>query len=123
LRGPGWSRWNRCALTPSRLDDFQLIYDELNDNIDTYVDRKNDIRKPLKVVIDADTEFEAKLLALRDAANVSAEEAKQYEFTLTTALDTLDTSVEEHRKLLVEQEEAAKHRKKSDSKQSASRPE
>jgi hypothetical protein len=114
---------DRPQQTHDRLDDFLLIYDELNDNIETYIDRKDDIRKPLKVIIDADTEFQAKLLALRDAAGVSAEEAKQYEFILTNALDTLDTSVEEHRKLLVEQQEAAKHRKKSDAKPSGSRSE
>ncbi len=66
---------DRPQQTHDKLDDFLLIYDELNDNIDTYVDRKNDIRKPLKVIIDADTEFQAKLLALRDAAGVPAEEA------------------------------------------------
>jgi hypothetical protein len=114
---------DRPQQTHDRLDDFLLIYDELNDNVDTYIDRKDDIRKPLKVIIDADTEFQAKLLALRDAAGVSAEEAKQYEFILTSALDTLDTSVEEHRKLLVEQQEAAKHKKKSDAKPSGSRSE
>src|ERR1700733_3821545 len=114
---------DRPQQTHDKLDDFLLIYDELNDNIDTYVDRKNDIRKPLKVIIDADTEFKAKLLALRDAAGVSAEEAKQYEFVLTNALDTVDGSVEEHRKLLVEQQEAAKHRKKSDEKPSVGNPE
>ncbi|MGA9544495.1 MAG: hypothetical protein WBQ85_13055 [Candidatus Sulfotelmatobacter sp.] len=101
---------DRPQQTHDKLDDFLLIYDELNDNIDTYVDRKNDIRKPLKVIIDADTEFQAKLLALRDAAGVSAEEAKQYEFALTEALDTLDGSAEDHRKLLAEQEDRAKHK-------------
>src|SRR5882672_5841471 len=114
---------NRARETHDRLDDFLLIYDELNDNIDTYVDRKDDIRKPLKVVIDADTEFQAKLRGLKDAADVPAEETKQYEFVLTNAIDTLDTSAEDHRKLLVEQEEAAKHKKKSASKQSGSRSE
>jgi len=114
---------DRPRQTHDKLDDFLLIYDELNDNIDTYVDRKNDIRKPLKVIIDADTEFQAKLLALRDAAGVSAEEAKQYEFVLTNALDTIDGSVEDHRKLLLEQQEAAKHRKKSDEKPTVSTPE
>jgi hypothetical protein len=114
---------DRPRQTHDKLDDFLLIYDELNDNIDTYVDRKNDIRKPLKVIIDADTEFQAKLLALRDAAGVSAEEAKQYEFVLTNALDTVDGSVEDHRKLLVEQQETAKHRKKSDEKPTAEKPE
>ena len=60
---------DRAQQTHDRLDDFLLIYDELNDNIDTYSDRKNDIRKPLKLIVDADTEFEAKLRALKDAAN------------------------------------------------------
>jgi len=103
---------NRPQQTHDALDDFLLIYDELNDNIDTYVDRKNDIRKPLKLVIDADTEFQAKLRALKDAADVPLEEAQKYEFVLTNALETLDTSAEDHRKLLAEQEEAGKHGKK-----------
>jgi hypothetical protein len=111
---------DRSQQTHDRLDDFLLIYDELNDNIDTYVDRKDDIRKPLKLIIDADTEFEAKLRALKDAAGVPATESKQYEFILTNALDTLDSSVGDHRKLLVEQEEAAKHRKKPNAKKSGS---
>jgi|ERR1700678_3125294 hypothetical protein len=103
---------DRAQGTHDRLDDFLLIYDELNDNIDTYVDRQDDIRKPLKVIMDADTEFQAKLLALRDAAGVSPKEAQQYEFVLSEALHTLDGSAEDHRKLMGEQEEAAKHRKK-----------
>jgi hypothetical protein len=111
---------NRPQQTHDRLDDFLLIYDELNDNIDTYVDRKDDIRKPMKMIIDADTEFQAKLRALKDAADVPADEAQRYEFVLTTALDTLDTSAEEHRKILAEQVEAAKHRKKPESKPSGS---
>ena len=114
---------DRAQQTHDRLDDFLLIYDELNDNIDTYVDRKDDIRKPLKVIIDADTEFQAKLLALRDAAGVPPEEAKQYEFILSSALDTLDSSANDHRQLLSDQEEAAKHKKKTDAGQSGSRSE
>jgi hypothetical protein len=112
---------DRAPQTHERLSDFSAIYDELNDNIDTYVDRKNDIRKPLKLIIDADAEFQAKLLALKDAAGVSAEEARQYEFTLTGALDTVNASIEEHRKLLEEQEEAAKHKKLAS--KSAGKPE
>ena len=102
---------DRPQQTHDRLDDFLLIYDELNDNIETYVSRKNDIRKPLKVIIDADTEFQAKLRALKDAADVPPEEAKRYEFILTNVLETVDTSAADHSKLLAEQEEAAKHRK------------
>jgi len=102
---------DRPRQTHDMLDDFQLLYDELNDNIDTYVDRRDDIRKPLKVIIAADTEFQAKLRALKDAADVPAEEARQYEFVLTNLLDSVDSSTEDHRKLLADQEDAAKHKR------------
>jgi hypothetical protein len=101
----------RAKQTHDLLDDFQLLYDELNDNIDTYVDRHDDIRKPLKTVIEADGEFQAKLLALKDAADVSPAEKQQYEFVLTNALETLDTSTADHKKLLQDQEEQAKHKR------------
>ncbi|HXJ88774.1 MAG TPA: hypothetical protein VMS18_18285 [Candidatus Binatia bacterium] len=102
---------DRAKQTHDLLDDFQLLYDELNDNIDTYVERKNDIRKPLKTILDADTEFQAKLRALKDAADVPRSEAQQYAFVLDNAIDTVDTSTEDHRKLLADQEELAKHKK------------
>jgi len=103
---------DRGEITHEWLEDFLDIYDELNDNIDTYSGRKEDLRKTLAVVIEADTEFQAKLRALKDAANVPKDEAKQYEFILTTALETVDSSIEDHRQLLKEQEEAAKEKKK-----------
>jgi len=102
---------DRGRQTHDMLDDFLLLYDELNDNIDTYVDRKDDIRKPLKLVIDADTEFQAKLRALKDAADIPPQESQTYEFVLTNILETVDTSAEDHRKLLEDQQEAAKHKK------------
>jgi len=102
---------DRSRQTHDLLDDFQLLYDELNDNIDTYVERKNDIRKPLKVILDADTEFQAKLRALKDAADVPPAEVQQYAFVLDNAIETVDSSTEDHRKLLSDQEELAKHKK------------
>jgi hypothetical protein len=116
---------DRPRQTHDLLDDFQLLYDELNDNIDTYVDRKDDIRKPLKLIVEADTEFEAKLRALKESADAKAEEIRQYEFVLTNALDAVDTSSEEHKKLLADQEDAAKHKKlnANSSAKSAGKPE
>jgi hypothetical protein len=93
------------------LQDFLQVYDELNDNIDTFADRKADIRKTLKAIIEADTEFQAKLRALKDSATASPGEAAQYEFVLANTLDTLDTSAQDHRDLLAEQEELAKQKK------------
>lgn len=102
---------DRAKQTHDLLDDFQLLYDELNDNIDTYVERKNDIRKPLKTILEADTEFQAKLRALKDAADVRPAEAQQYSFVLDNAIETVDSAAEDHRKLLEDQEELAKHKK------------
>ena len=114
---------DRPQQTHDLLDAFLRIYDELNDNIDTYIDRKDDIRKPLKKVVESDTEFQAKLRALKEAADVPAEEAKQYEFVLTNALDTVDTSAVDHRKLQVELEDAAKHKKLNAAAKNTGRPE
>ena len=107
---------DRPRQTHDKLDEFLLIYDELNDNIETYIDRKDDIRKPLRAIIEADVDFKGRLRTLKEAADIPAEEVSQYEFSLTNTLDTVTTSLQDHRKLLVEQEEAAKHRKKSDTK-------
>jgi hypothetical protein len=103
---------DRAHQTHDMLEDFLAVYDELNDNIDMYVGRKNDIRKPLKIVIEADTEFQSKLRALKDSANANAAEASQYEFLLTDALDTVDSSADDHRKTIVEVEEYVKKKKK-----------
>ncbi len=116
---------DKARETHDLLDAFQQLYDELNDNIDTYVDRRNDIRKPLKIVIDADTEFQAKLRALKDAADVPRAEAQEYEFVLTNALETLDASAEDHKKLMTDQEDLAKRKKlvKDPTTEVGSRPE
>ena len=103
---------DRGRQTHDRLQDFLDVYDELNDNIDTFVDRRADLRKPLKGVIEADTEFQAKLRALKASADGGQAEAQQYQFLLANVLDTVDSSVQDHRQLLAEQEEAAKHKKK-----------
>jgi hypothetical protein len=103
---------DRARKTHDMLEDFLAVYDELNDNIDMYVGRKDDIRKPLKAIIEADTEFQSKLRALKNSANTDAAEAKQYEFLLTDALDTVDSSAEDHRKTVAEVDEYMKHKKK-----------
>jgi hypothetical protein len=102
----------RGTQTHDLLQDFVTIYDELNDNIDMYVGRKNDIRKPMKLVIEADVEFQSKLRALKDAANADPKEAKQYEFVLADALENVDSSAEDHRKTLDEVEAYVKTQKK-----------
>src|SRR5208282_2356837 len=103
---------DRAQKTHDELQDFLDIYGELNDNLDTFVARKADLRKPLKFVIQADAEFQARLRAVKSAADHRTPQASPYEFLLNTALDTVDSSVLDHQQLLAEQEAAAKHKKK-----------
>ena len=104
---------DRARQTHDMLEDFLGVYDELNDNIDMYVGRKNDIRKPLKLIIEADTEFQSRLRALKNAATTNTAELSQYEFLLTDALDTVDSSADDHRKTLAEVAEYMKRKKKN----------
>jgi len=94
-----------------RLQDFVDVYDELNDNVDTFADRRDDIRKVLKTIIEADTEFQAKLRAVKDSASAPSAEAKEYEFVLSNAVDAVDSSAKDHRDLLNEQEDLAKQKR------------
>jgi hypothetical protein len=107
----------RGEITHEWLTDFLDIYDELDDNVDMYVQRKDDFRKAMQSVIEADAEFQSKLLALRDAANVPIEEYKQYEFVLKNALETVDSAVDDHKKTLQNLEEEAKKKKKKKDKE------
>lgn len=103
---------DRARKTHDMLVDFLAVFDELNDNVEMYVGRKDDIRKPLKLVIEADIEFQSKLRALREAAHTDSAEARQYEFVLSNAIETVDASADEHRATVTEVEEYLKRKKK-----------
>ena len=104
---------DRGGETHKLLQEFVTIYDELNDNLDNFDARKSDLRKAIKTVIEGDTEFQAKLRALKDDPRASKDEVSEYQFILSNALESVDSSAEDHRKMAAEQEEVWKHRKKS----------
>jgi hypothetical protein len=97
--------------TRAALQDFMDVYDELNVNVDTFADRGNDLRKALKPVIEADTEFGAKLRLFKSSLASSREEASKYDFLLGSALEAVDAGAKDHRELLADQEETFKHKK------------
>lgn len=112
---------DREQQTRDALQEFLDVYDELNTNVDTYADRGTDLRKALKPVIEADTEFGAKLRALRSSLSNNAQEGRDDEFLIGSALQGVDSGAKDHRDLLAEQEEAFRHKKKQDHKEDASR--
>jgi len=112
---------DREKQTRDALQDFLDVYDELNTNVDTYADRGSDLRKALKPVIEADTEFGAKLRAFRASLASNAQEARDDDFLLGSAIEGVDSGAKDHRNLLAEQEESFKHKKKQDRKEDAAR--
>ena len=74
--------------------------------------RGDDLRKALKPVIEADTEFGAKLRAFKSTLLARPESAKDFTFLLGSALEAIDAGMKDHRDLLAEQEETFKNKKK-----------
>ena len=109
--------------TRDAIRDFADVYDELNVNVDTFADRGEDLRKALKPVIEADTEFGSKLRAFKSSVKSNSPEAQKYEFELGSALEAVDAGAKDHRDLLAEQEVTFKHKKKQEHKVATQRPE
>lgn len=95
------------------LEDFATLADEIADNVDTYHGEHWDIRKSLKLVIEADSEFKLKLRKLAESATdpkLSAE-AEPYKFVLQDAIESLNNSADDARHIMQEQNDLAKAKK------------
>ena len=98
------------------LADFGQIVDELGDNMDEY-DRQNyDLRKPLKTIIEAASEFQLKLRTLKDssASGQGAREARAYEFVLQDVTESVNTTLDDAHKMLEDQERRVKEAKEAE---------
>jgi hypothetical protein len=115
---------NRGARIHDLLEQFVGIVDELDTNIDSYAEHDIDLRKPLKDVIEADTDFQLKLRTLKDAPADDAKaaaEAQEYAFILEDAIEAVNGSLANTRAVLEEQnakrgEEKDKGKDKKDEK-------
>src|SRR5208282_1912633 len=65
------------------LQDFMMLLDETDDNVDMYASHNADMRKGLKLLIEADSEFQLKLRQIREKS--PPDELQQYSFVLTDA--------------------------------------
>ena len=107
---------DRAEQTRTALQEFLDVYDELNTNVDTFADRGSDLRKALKPVIEADTEFGAKIRAFKSSLG-NSQEARDDDFLIGSALDAVDSAAKDHRDLLAEQEVTFKNKKKQSRKE------
>ena len=92
------------------LDDFNYLNDELDDNLDMYTRHGDDFRKALKLAIEAYSDWQLKLRALKQ--NSTPADLKQYGFVLETAIESVNSGADTTRELLAEQEQAARDKKK-----------
>jgi hypothetical protein len=94
------------------LEDLGNIVEEMDDNVDMYTEGKWDIRKAMKEVIQADTEFQLKLRQLKESAESDpasgAELKENYEFALQDTTEAVNASLDSARKTMDELETMAK---------------
>jgi hypothetical protein len=100
---------DRPAQIHSLLQDFTALLDEIDDNIDVYASHKTDMRKGLKLVIEADSEWHLQLRKLKEQS--PPEELDQYSFVLTNAAEAVEDTGDSARKELQTQNELAKEKK------------
>lgn len=85
------------------LEDIADLVDEIDDNVEDYNERNADLRKPLKEIIEMESDFQTKLRSLTTAAQDPKNDASDYTFALQDATDSVNKSAETSRKLLDEQ--------------------
>ena len=88
------------------LQDFETLIDQLSDNIDDYADRGEDLRKPLKAIVETDTGFQTKLKAWKTSGTSDpavAKEFRQYSFLLDNALDAVSSNLDNAEHTLADQ--------------------
>ena len=91
------------------LQDFLTLLDEMDDNIDMYGSHKTDMRKGLKLLIEADSEWQLQLRQLQEQS--PPEELEQYSFVLTNAKEGVKDSAQGARETLEEQNKLAAEKK------------
>jgi hypothetical protein len=91
------------------LQDFIAILDEIEDNIDMYGAHNADMRKGLKLVIEADSEWQLKLRQIKEKS--PKDELEQFSFVLINATDTVGDSAKTARETLAEQNKLAAEKK------------
>lgn len=83
------------------LEDLAGLIDETDENLVTYKGKDEDLRKPLRLVIETDTDLQLKLRTLKETA--TPDDLKRFGFALETASDSVNSSADSARAMLDEQ--------------------
>src|ERR1035437_7560419 len=88
------------------LQDFSSLLDEIDDNVDMYASHKTDMRRGLKLLIEADSESALKLHNLKQQS--PPEELEHYSFVLANAHYAVNDSADGAGRELQEQTDLAR---------------
>ena len=113
LRSPSTPPTDRGQRIHDALEDFANLVDEINDNVDSYSRQKQDLRKPLQLLIQADTGWQERLRQFREGVVKDPElgkDSRDFFFVLDGAVDAANELGQNARVTLEEQ--VASHSKK-----------
>lgn len=85
----------------SLLNDLATLVDETDENLDQFNGRSQDLRKPLKLIIEMDSDLQVKLAELKRTS--TEQQLRQYGFALENALDSVNESADSARAMLADQ--------------------
>jgi hypothetical protein len=108
LRSTAKGAEDRPAQIHDLLQDFSSLLDELDDNVEVYTKHRADMRKGLKLLIEAISEWQLKLRNLKEQS--APDDLAQYSFVLANTTDALQDSAESARTALQQQNELAKRK-------------
>ncbi len=83
------------------LNDIANLMDEIDDNLDMYNERTQDLRRPLKAVVEMCSDFQLRLRAIKETS--SADQLRNYGFSLEDAIDSVNESADSARAMLADQ--------------------
>lgn len=101
MRGDPELMGERGEQMRSLLEDLASLVDETDDNLDQFNGRSQDLRKPLKLIIEMDSDFQVKLAELKRTS--TREQLRQYGFALESAIDSVNESADSARAMLADQ--------------------
>jgi hypothetical protein len=85
----------------ARLEDLATLVDEIDDNLDQFNGRSQDLRKPLKTIVEMDSDFQVKLAELKRTSTQA--QLRGYGFALDDAIDSVNESADAARTMLQDQ--------------------
>lgn len=83
------------------LEDVATLVDEIDDNLDMYNQRTEDLRKPLKTIVEMNTDFQLKLRTIKETS--SEAELRNIGFALENVTDSVNESADSARAMLADQ--------------------